>query len=79
MEDIWSLMHLKIKYFHFIIKAGLNRDINCLINYKKLDRLTFLKVRDINGELVRKRFLVQNLRSLIKSKIRQSSGANLGQ
>ena len=63
-------MRLKIKYFHFIIKAGLNRDINCLINYKKLDRLTFLKERDINGELVRKRFLVQNLRSLIKSKIR---------
>ena len=40
------------------------------IKYKKLDRLTFLKERDINGELVRKRFLVQNLRSLIKSKIR---------
>ena len=42
------------------------RDENGLINYQKLDRLSFLKERDINDELVRNHFLVQNLKSLLK-------------
>ena len=43
------------------------RDENGLINYQKLDRLIFLKERGIDDELVRKHFLVQNLRLLLKN------------
>ena len=43
------------------------RDENGLINYKKLDSLIFLKERVIYYELVRKHFLVHNLRSLLKN------------
>ena len=39
---------------------------NVLINYQKLDRLIFLKGKSINDGLVRKHFLVQNLRSFLK-------------
>ena len=39
---------------------------NGLINYKKFGRLTRLKNRDINDELVRKHFLVQDLVVLLE-------------
>ena len=39
---------------------------NGLIDYKKLNRLIHLKNRDINDELVRKHFLVQNLGALLE-------------
>ena len=42
------------------------RDENGLINYQKLERLIFLKGKNINDELVRKHFLAQNLRSFLK-------------
>ena len=42
------------------------RNENELINYKKLNRLIHLKERDINNELVRKHFLVQNLVALLE-------------
>ena len=37
-------------------------DENGLISYKKLERLFFSKRRDINDELVKKHFLVQDLK-----------------
>ena len=43
------------------------RDKNSLIDYKKLDRLISLKERDINEELIRKHFQVQNLSTLFKN------------
>ena len=39
---------------------------NGLIDYKKLNRLINLKSRDINDELVRKHFLVQDLGALLE-------------
>ena len=36
------------------------------MNYQKLDKLIFLKEREINDELVLKHFLVRHLRSLLK-------------
>ena len=36
------------------------------MDYKKLERLINLENRDINDELVRKRFLVQNLGTLLE-------------
>ena len=57
----------KDKIFSLYHKSRFEWRYKFLINYKKLDRLNFLKERDINGELVRKRFLVQNLRSLLKN------------
>ena len=43
------------------------RNKNSLINYKKLERLTFSKRRDINDELVKKNnFSIQNLEALLK-------------
>ena len=42
------------------------RNENGLIDYKKLNRLIHLKSRDINDELVRKNFLVQNLGELFE-------------
>ena len=39
---------------------------NDLIDYKRFERLTDLKERDISDELVRKHFLVQNLGALLK-------------
>ena len=58
-------MHLKIKYFHFAMKKNIFEDKgednirnkNSLINYKKLERLTFSKRRDINDKLVKKKKL----------------------
>ena len=48
-------------------KEGKNiRNENGLINHKTLGRLFDFKVRDINDELVRKHFLVQDLGSLLK-------------
>ena len=49
-------------------KEGENkiRNENGLIDYKKLERLINLKNRDINDELVRKYFLVQNLGALLE-------------
>ena len=41
-------------------------DENNPINYKELDRLIYLKERDIKDELVRKRFRVPNLRAFLK-------------
>ena len=41
-------------------------DENNPINYKELDRLIYLKERDIKDELVRKRFLILNLRAFLK-------------
>ena len=41
-------------------------DNNDLINYKKLERLFNVKERDINDELVRKHFLVQDLGALLE-------------
>ena len=41
------------------------RDKNGIISYKKLDRLISLKERGMNDEVVRKHFLVQNLRRLL--------------
>ena len=53
-------------------------DENNPINYKELDRLIYLKETDIKDELVRKRFLVPNLRafqiSLRKQKKKENSG-----
>ena len=46
-------------------EQGEIRDENGLINYQNLDRLIFLKERDINDELVRKYFLAQNLKSFL--------------
>ena len=40
---------------------------NGLTDYKKLDRLISLKERDINNELVKKHFLVQDLGILLKN------------
>ena len=42
------------------------RDKNGLIDYKELDRLIFLKERNINNELVKEHFLDQNLATLLK-------------
>ena len=42
------------------------RDKNGLIDYKELDRLIFLKERNINNELVKEHFLDQNLAALLK-------------
>ena len=42
------------------------RDNNGLIDYKKLERLINIKERDINEELVRKHFLVQDLGALLE-------------
>ena len=42
------------------------RDENGLIKCKKLERLFFFKRRDINDELVKKHFLVQDLEALLK-------------
>ena len=42
-------------------------DKNSLIDYKKLDRLISLKERDINDDLIRKHFQVQNLSTLFKN------------
>ena len=39
---------------------------NVLIDYRKFNRLTDARTRDINDELVRKYFLVQDLGSLLK-------------
>ena len=39
---------------------------NDLIDYKRFERLTDLKERDISDELVRKHFLVQNLGALLE-------------
>ena len=39
---------------------------NGLINYKKLARLIDFKIRDLNDELVREYFLVQDLGSLLE-------------
>ena len=44
---------------------------NGLINYKKLARLIDFKIRDLNDELVREYFLVQDLGSLLE-KLRKS-------
>ena len=41
------------------------RNENGLIDYEKLQRLIDLKNRDINNELVRKHFLVQDLGALL--------------
>ena len=41
-------------------------DENGLINYKKLERLIFSKRRDINDELVKKYFLVKDLKTLLE-------------
>ena len=43
------------------------RDKNSLIDYKKLDRLISLKERNINDDLIRKHFQVQNLSTLFKT------------
>ena len=42
------------------------RNENGLIDYKKLERLINIKERDINNELVRKHFLVQDLGPLLE-------------
>ena len=42
------------------------RNKNGLIVYEKLERLIDLKERDINNELVRKHFLVQDLGALLE-------------
>ena len=42
------------------------RNKNGLIVYEKLERLIDLKKRDINNELVRKHFLVQDLGALLE-------------
>ena len=42
------------------------RNENGLMDYKKLERLINLENRDINDELVRKRFLVQSLGTLLE-------------
>ena len=42
-------------------------DKNSLIDYKKLDRLISLKERNINDDLIRKHFQVQNLSTLFKN------------
>ena len=54
------------------------RNENELINYKKLNRLIHLKERDINNELVRKHFFVQNLVALLEKfwKLKNNSERN---
>ena len=42
------------------------RNGNGLINYKKLERLINIKERNINNELVKKLFLVQDLGALLE-------------
>ena len=42
------------------------RNENGLIDYKKLNKLINLKSKDINDELVRKHFLVQDLGALLE-------------
>ena len=42
------------------------RNGNGLINYKKLERLINIKGRNINNELVKKLFLVQDLGALLE-------------
>ena len=42
------------------------RNGNGLINYKKLERLINIKGRNINNELVKKLFLVQDLGTLLE-------------
>ena len=43
-----------------------SRNESGLIDYKRFNRLINLKERDINNELVRKHFLVQNLEALLE-------------
>ena len=62
-----KIFPLKYEQTHFEDEdKDVVRDENNLNNYKKLDRLISLKERDINDELVRKHFLVQNLGALLK-------------
>ena len=42
------------------------RDKNDLIDYRRLNKLIYAKTRDINDELVRKHFLVQDLEGLLE-------------
>ena len=48
------------------------RDKNGLVDYEKLDRLISLRERNMNDELVRKYFLVQDVWSLLKNQIQIS-------
>ena len=71
------LKGLKMEYFFWIMikknnkRLGIKRKNNIknengLIDYEKLEILTDLKNRDINNELVRKHFLVQDMGALLE-------------
>ena len=64
-NEIFSFYHEKSK-FEDEDRNDI-RDKNSLIDYKKLDRLISLKERDINDDLIRKHFQVQNLSTLFKN------------
>ena len=53
-------------------------DENNLVNYKKLDRVTSLKEKDISDKLVWKHFLVQNLGALLEKLRKLKNTENLG-
>ena len=75
MEETWLSMHLKIKYFQFIMKKTclkLKIILGMKIDYKKFDLkgLISLNERDINNEFVKKPFLVQDL-SIAEKKLKK--------
>ena len=51
------------------------RDNNGLIDYIKLESLIKIKERDINDQLVRKHFLVQDLRALLEKLSKSKTNA----
>ena len=53
-------------------------DENNLVNYKKLDRVTSLKEKDISDKLVCKHFLVQNLGAFLEKLRKLKNTENLG-
>ena len=78
---------INAKYFHKIFSLYHEekmpedeiRGQNDLIDYKKLARLISLKERDINDELVKKIFLVQDLGRLLKKLRRLKNTKNKSQ
>ena len=80
---------INAKYFHKIFSLYHEENMpededeirgqNDLIDYKKLARLISLKERDINDELVKKIFLVQDLGRLLKKLRRLKNTKNKSQ
>ena len=49
------------------MEANKIRNQNCLIDYKKRERLINIKEKGINDDLVKKYFLVQDLEALLEN------------